>query len=136
MAFSHGKSLVFKTDNSEGSLTDISAYVTKVDFPLKADKHDLTTAGKNSRVKLGGLKDATIRVEGKFDATLNTIMFNIIGEVGSFEYGPAGSAEGAPKFTGEALCVGYSPPAAVDKENTWTADFEVSDDVTLGTYSA
>jgi hypothetical protein len=43
MAFVHGKTAVFKIDNSGGSLQDISAYCDNVDFPLTSDTAEVTT---------------------------------------------------------------------------------------------
>jgi hypothetical protein len=134
MAFVHGKTAVFKIDNSGGSLTDISAYCDNVDFPLTADTAEVTTFGDSSKEYIAGLKDATISISGSWDATADGVLAAIVGVAGSFEYGPAGSAGGSIKFTGEAICTGYTVTAPVGDKVSFSAEFQVTGAVTRGTY--
>ena len=100
MPFVHGKSTIFKIDNSGGSLTDISAYLDNVDFPLSSDTAEVTTFGSSSKSYVAGLKDATISIGGSWDATADGVLAPIVGQAAtvSFEYGPAGSTAGNIKF--------------------------------------
>ena len=134
MAFVHGKTAEFQIDNSGGSLTDISAYCDNVDFPLTADTAEVTTFGDASKEYIGGLKDATISISGSWDATADGILAGIIGLAGSFEYGPAGSTGGNIKYTGEAICTSYNVTAPVGDKVSFSAEFQVTGDVTRGTY--
>ena len=134
MAFVHGKTAVFQVDNSGGSLTDISAYCDNVDFPLTADTAEVTTFGDASKEYIGGLKDATISISGSWDATADGVLAGIIGLAGSFEYGPAGSTGGNIKYTGEAICTSYNVTAPVGDKVSFSAEFQVTGDVTRGTY--
>jgi len=134
MAFVHGKTAEFQIDNSGGSLTDISAYCDNVDFPLTADTAEVTTFGDASKEYIGGLKDATISISGSWDATADGVLAGIIGLTGSFQYGPAGTTGGNIKYTGEAICTSYNVTAPVGDKVSFSAEFQVTGDVTRGTY--
>lgn len=134
MAFVHGKTAVFKIDNSGGSLTDISAYCDSVDFPLTADTAEVTTFGDSSKEYVAGLKDATISISGSWDATADGVLAAIVGVAGSFEYGPAGSTVSNIKYTGECICTGYTVNAPVGDKVSFSAEFQVTGAVTRGTY--
>jgi hypothetical protein len=134
MAFVHGKTAEFQIDNSGGSLTDISAYCDNVDFPLTADTAEVTTFGDASKEYIGGLKDATISISGSWDATADGVLAGIIGLTGSFQYGPAGTTGGNIKYTGECICTSYNVTAPVGDKVSFSAEFQVTGDVTRGTY--
>jgi predicted secreted protein len=136
MPFVHGKSAVFKVDNSGGSLTDISAYCDNVDFPITADTAEVTTFGDSSKEYVAGLKDATISISGSWDATADGVLAPIVGQSAtvSFEYGPAGSTASNIKFTGECICTSYNVTAPVGDKVSFSAEFQVTGAVTRGTY--
>ena len=133
MAFVHGKTAVFKIDNSAGSLQDISAYCDSVDFPMTMDTAEVTTFGDSSKEYLAGLKDATISISGSWDATADAILAALT-TAGTFEYGPAGSASGAVKYTGEAILTGYTVNAPVGDKVSFSAEFQVTGAVTRTTF--
>jgi hypothetical protein len=136
MAFKHGKNAVFKVDNSSGSITDISAYAKEVSLPRKVDTAETTTYGKDSKTYIVGLKDGTVSVSGMWDATLDAHLAGILGQDASvtFEYGPAGSATGAVKFTGEAFLTSYETSSPVGDVVTFSAEFQCSDSITRTTF--
>jgi hypothetical protein len=137
MAFTHGKDSVFKVDNSSGTLTDISSYVNNVDFPETVDIAETTTLGSGSKSYIVGLKDATLSISGLWDSTLDGVLGGIIGQSAtvSFEYGPEGSTAGDVKYTGEAILTGYTQTSPVGDVVAFSADLQVSGDVTRGVYS-
>lgn len=134
MPFVHGKSAVFKIDDSGGVLRDISAYCDNIDFPLTADTAEVTTFGDSSKEYVAGLKDATISISGSWDATADGYLAGIQAAIGTFEYGPAGSAGGAVKYTGECICTGYNVTAPVGDKVSFSAEFQVSGAVTRTTF--
>ncbi len=136
MAFGHGSKAVFKLDNSGGTLTDISAYVTSVGFSPKADTVEVSTLGDTAKDYIAGLKDATISIEGPFDPTVDAILNAALGASAtkSFEYGPQGSTTGNVKYTGEAICTGYEISTGMDGAGTFSAELQVSGAITRGTY--
>lgn len=138
MAFVHGKNSVFKIDNSAGSLTDISTYVKDCSLSESVDVPETSTFGDSAKTFITGLSSATFSISGLFDATANTVLSGIVAATASksFEYGPAGSANGAPKFTGEAILTSYSVTGDVADAVQFTAEFQITGAVTLGTYSS
>tara|TARA_R100000773_G_scaffold16961_1_gene15481 strand:- start:131 stop:541 length:411 start_codon:yes stop_codon:yes gene_type:complete len=136
MAFVHGKDSVFKLDNAGGALTDISAFVNSVDFPETADVAETTTLGDSSKSYIVGLKDATISLAGLYDSTLDAILGAVVGQSAtlSFEYSPEGTTGGNVKYTGECILTSYSLSSPVGDVVGFSADLQVSGDVTRGTH--
>ncbi len=134
MSFAHGKATVFKIDNAADSLTDISAYLTDVDFPRSVKSAETTTFGAASDTFIAGTKGATFSISGLFDATADAVLDGILGLIGDFEYGPTGSTAGMVKYTGDALCTGYSIKGAIGGAIQATATFQCTGDITRGTY--
>lgn len=139
MAFVHGKSAVFKIDNSGGTLTDISAYCDNIDFPQSVETAETTTFGAASKTYIVGLKDSTISVSGKWDGAASAVDVTLAGTLGqsaslTFEYGPAGATAGNVKYTGECYLTGYSVSAPVGDVVTFSADFQVTGNVTRTTF--
>lgn len=137
MAFVHGKNTVFKVDNSSGSLTDISSYVSDVSLARSVDTAETTTFGASDKTYIVGLRDANFSVSGKWDATVDAHLNGILGQSStvSFEYGPEGSTAGNTKFTGEAILTGFDRSSTVSDAATFSANFQVTGAVTRGTYS-
>lgn len=136
MAFVHGKDSVFKLDDSGGSLTDISTYVNSVDFPETADVAETTTLGDGSKSYIVGLKDATLSISGLWDSTLDGILGAVVGQSAtlSFEYSPEGTTGGNVKYTGECILTSYSQSSPVGDVVGFSADMQVSGDVTRATH--
>lgn len=136
MAFVHGKDSVFKLDNSSGTLTDISTYVNSVDFPETADVAETTTLGDGSKSYIVGLKDATLSISGLWDSTLDGILGAVVGQSAtlSFEYSPEGTTGGNIRYTGECIVTSYSQSSPVGDVVGFSADMQVSGDVTRGTH--
>ena len=63
-----------------------------------------------------------------------TILYGIVGLIGSFEYGPQGLTGGLVKYYGEALCTNYSPPSDLGAAGKWTATFQVTGAVSRTTW--
>lgn len=134
MSFNHGKQAVFKVDDSGGVLRDISTYINSVDMPKSADTAETSTFGSASKSYVPGLKDAQINIEGLWDPTVDGYLDGIVGKAASFEYGPAGSAGGSIKYSGECICTSYNPPTNLSDAAKFSASFQVTGDVTRGTF--
>ena len=78
MAFNHGRKQAFKLDNSGGSLTTLSTYITSISMPKSIDLADVTTLTKNSKVFVVGLEDNKISISGKWDPTLDGHVAGIV----------------------------------------------------------
>lgn len=135
--FRHGKSTVFKVDNSGGTLTDISNTLTDVSFPQTVETAETTSFGSSAKTYIVGLTDSTISASGNFDATVDAHLAGITGQSAtvSFEYGPEGSTTGQVKYSGEAILTSYEKSGAVGDVVTYSAEFQVTGAVTRGTWS-
>lgn len=135
--FRHGKNSVFKVDDSGATLRDISNTLNNVSFPREVETVETTSFGSSSRTYVVGFQNATISIEGTWDATVDGYLAGILGQDAtvSFEYGPEGSTTGYIKFSGEAYCTSYETSGAVGEVVTFSAEFQVSGAITRGTWS-
>ncbi len=136
MAFVHGKSAVFKVDDSGGTLRDLSAYLEEVSFPRSIETAETTTFGNSAKTYITGLTDATISITGIFDSVADGYLAGVIGASAtlSFEYGPAGSAGGTIKYSGECIMTSYEVSAPVGDKVSASAEFQVTGAITRGTW--
>jgi hypothetical protein len=136
MAFVHGKSADFRLDNAGGSLIDLSSYLDNVSFPQPIETAETTTFGSSSKSYIVGLKDSTISVSGKWDATPDAQIAAVLGQAAtlSFQYGPAGSTVSNIKYTGECYVTSYDVTAPVGDVVTFSLELQVTGAVTRGTY--
>lgn len=138
MAFRHGKSAVFKVDNSSAVLTDISAYLDDVSLPRSIETAETTTFGVTggSKTYVTGLNDATISLSGKWDSALDAVLAAVLGQdtALNWNYGPEGSTAGRIKFTGLAILTKYDVKAPVGGVVTFSADLQVTGSITRTTF--
>lgn len=138
MAFVHGKSAVFQVDDVGGTLRDLSAFLNDVGFPRDIEAAETTTFGVAGSAKtyIVGLTDASISISGLFDATADGFLAGVIGHATplDFEYGPAGSTGGNIKYTGTCFLTSYEVSASVGDTVQASADFQVTGQITRGTY--
>lgn len=133
MAFIAGKDAVLKIDSTGDVLTDISAYLKKSGISRTADVYDVTTLGEGSKVKIPGLLDGSIPLEGPWDVTADTFFAALLGYATprDFEFYPAGTPVGAtkPKYSGVGILSKYDVQTPVDGPATFTAEFQLSDTI-------
>jgi len=138
MAFVHGKSAVFKLDDSTGTLRDLSTYLNDISMPRDIETAETTTFGVAGSAKtyITGLTDSTISISGLFDATADGYLAGVVGQSAtlSFEYGPAGSTGGLVKYSGECIMTSYEVSASVGDSVQASADFQVTAAITRGTW--
>jgi hypothetical protein len=138
MAFVHGKSAVFKVDDSGGTLRDLSAYLNDVSFPRDIETAETTTFGVSGSAKtyIVGLSDATISISGLFDSTADGYLAGVVGHGTAldFEYGPEGSTGGNVKYSGTCFLTSYEVSASVGDSVQVSADFQVTGPITRGTW--
>lgn len=135
MAFSHGSAAALKIDNSGGSLTDVSAYVSSYTFSPVADTGETTALGATTKAYIAGLKDATLSLEGPWDPTMDAILNSALGSSStkSYEVHPQGTGSGLIKYTGEAICTSYTTDVGVDGVLRYSAEFQCTGTITRGT---
>lgn len=134
MSFTHGKKATLRlgTAAAPTTLSDISDFVSSNSMSMVKEMAETTTYKKNSKTYVAGLRDATIPVDGKFDPTVDTQLFDLYTsdvEV-DFEYCPAGTGVvGTPKFTGKCLISSYEVASDVGDADSWSGEFQVTGDV-------
>ena len=135
--FRHGKNASFKVDNAAGTLTDISTTLNSVTFPREIETLETTSFGSSNRSDVVGFTDATISIEGSFDATVDAHLAGILGQEASvsFEYGPEGTTAGQVKYTGEALMTSYETSAGIGDIVAYSAEFQVTGAITRGAFA-
>ena len=132
--FVHGKSTFFSIDGADTSVHDISDTLTSVDFPETIDTAETTAFGATSKSYIVGLRDATISVSGLWDATVDGYFIGTEPATRSFVFGPAGNTSGYVKYSGECILTSYSISSPVSDVDTYSADFQVTGNVTRGTF--
>lgn len=143
MALTHGKDAYFAVEDSAGStLRNLSPYVSTVDFAQDVEAADVTVFGSEGRTWRPGLTAGTISVSGLWDDTADVgtqiVLQSLAGVETSvgFEYGPEGNGAGAVKLSGECVMTQYTQNVDVGDMVRFTAQFNISGSVTVGTFSA
>lgn len=134
--FRHGKSTVFKVDNSGGTLTDISNTLTDVSFPQSVDTAETSAFGSSAKSYIVGLTDSTLSISGNYDATVDAHLAGVLGQAAtlSFEYGPEGSTVSFVKYSGECILTSYEKSGAIGDVVSFSAEFQVSGAITRGAF--
>lgn len=127
MAFVHGKESTFSVDNAADSLTDISAYVSNLNFGRSAEVAEVSAFGDDSKAYISGLKDGQITMDVSWDATVDALLEGILGgDAGDFSYSPDG---GTTTYTGDCILIAYTPASAVNDAVKGSATFQITGDV-------
>lgn len=137
MAFVHGKNTVFKLDNAAGTIVDLTAYFTSVEVPFDQESHETTTFGASAKTFIPGLSESSISFEANFDTVLDTHLSAVKSAISagtlatcSFEYHPAGTTTGTPKYVGEIAVITYSISSGVGDLITLSGEAQVTGAVT------
>lgn len=132
-----GKNSVFKLDNSSGTLTDLSSYITDISgINNTTAMIDSTTLGDSSLENFPGLRNGdAITISGNWETALNSHFTAILsnGSTRTWEYSPAGTTAGTPKVSGECYVESYVVTSAVADIVKFTATLRQTGDVTWGT---
>lgn len=127
MAFTHSKDTVIILGGN-----DISEFCNTSSLERSATSHDVTTYGKDAKVKQGGLKDGSTSIGGWYDNTAagpHDIIDPMVGTVVEMIRRPEGTGSGLPQQTVDVLVQNYVETAPIDDIIQWTAALELSDDV-------
>jgi predicted secreted protein len=134
--FVHGKNADFEIGG-----TNLSEVLNEASLPREIETAETTTFGKQDKTYITGLSDATVSLSGMFDATKDAAIGVLITNLksgsissASFAYGPAGSAGGKPKFSGNALITSYELSSPVGDVVTFSLELQVTGGVTGDTY--
>ncbi len=115
--------------------------MTNVTFSQSNDNHDTSTYGDEGHTFINGLTNGTITVDGLFDVTAtvgsNTVLQSLVGLdaiTAGFEYGPKGTTNGLPKYTGECLLTSLDTSSPVADLITFSCSLQITGSVTVGVY--
>lgn len=141
MAFTHGKDAVFSLDDSGGTLRAVKVYLNQVSgLPGARALSEVTAFGDSGTKSIPSLANVQFSIAGHYDATATTGIATVLNGLrtatatSTFEYGPAGSASGALKITGEAWLTEYTIDASVSDRVPIAASLQVEGIPTLTTY--
>ena len=134
--FRHGKSAFFSITDNVPTGRDISNVLDSVSFPESIETADTTAFGSTSKSYIVGLKDSTISISGKFDATVDGYLSGMLGyaTLAAYVYGPAGNTAGYVKLSGSAIITSYSLSSPVGDVISFSCDLQNSGAVTRGTF--
>lgn len=127
MAFIHGKDGVVLLNG-----VDLSAFSNNIEWGKSADSHDVTTFGKSSHVKQGGLFDGSVTLQGVYDDGITSpesIIEPLVRSVVALIYRPEGTGAGKPQRTQNVLVQEYTETVPVADMVTWQLTMETSGDV-------
>lgn len=131
MAKKHSKNMVVIVDS-----TDVSTYCQESEFGRKRSTHDVTGYGANSISRSAGLRDGTYKIGGTYDSTAVTgpraklePLIDSDDPV-TVQRRPEGTGSGLPQDSFSAFVTDYSETAPYNDMIKWSADFDISGDVT------
>ena len=142
MAKSHGKDSYFSIeDSAAATLRDVGQYCDSIDLNRDIDMAETTTIGLESKTYLPGLDGGEITLGGKWDSAATTGPDVVLAgdfaakvRVG-FEYGPAGNASGAVKYSGECYVNKYNVSTPLEGIVKFAATITIDGGVTRGTFT-
>jgi hypothetical protein len=128
MAFVHSKDTFISLNGS-----DLSAFTNTSSLTRRADKHDVTTYGKDDHVYQGGLGDGAFSMGGIYDSTAagpRDIIEPLIGTTVTLIRRVEGTGSGKPQDSVSVLVEEYVETSPVADMVQWTATLQPSDAVT------
>lgn len=128
MAFVHGKNTYVSLNGS-----DLSPFSNTSTMTRKADKHDVTTYGKDDHVWEGGLGDGSASIGGTYDNQATgprDVIEPLIGTVVTFVRRPEGTGSGKPQDSVSVLVEEYTETSPVADYVSWSVTLQPSDAVT------
>lgn len=132
--FFHGKDAEVYISDSGNTSRDLSAYATSVGLPVSVDTAEVSTLGDDDKVYVTGLRDRTISIEGKWDATVDGYLSGLLGGTArAWKFFPAGSAAGRPVYSGNAILTSFEVTSDIGDAVGFSSEFQSSGAVTRGT---
>lgn len=132
MTFVHGKDTFISLDGD-----NLSTYTNTSELTRGADKHDVTTYGKNDHVFTGGLGNNSASMSGIYDNTASTgpraVIEPLVGTVVTLIRRPEGTGSGKPQDSVSVLVEEYVETSPVADMVTWSVKLQCSDAVTSTT---
>lgn len=132
--FFHGKDAEVWVADSGNTLRDLTSYATSVGIPVEVETAEVTTLADDDKVYVTGLRDRTISIEGKWDATVDGYVSGLLGGTArAWKVFPAGSVTGRPVYSGSAILTSYEVSSEIGDAVMFSAEWQNSGLVTRGT---
>ncbi len=132
--FFHGKDAEVYLADSGNTERNLTSYATSVGIPVEVETAEVTTLGDDDKVYVTGLRDRTISIEGKWDATVDGYISGLLGGTPrAWKVFPAGSAAGRPYYSGSAILTSYEVTSEIGDAIGFSAELQNSGAVTRGT---
>lgn len=112
----------------------ISAKARSIGFPREHGTEDATAFGANSRSYVATLADGRLTASGFWDSALDGYLAPDLGVSRAFVYGPQGSTTPDVRYTGSAILVSFEVGDEVDGIIEWSAEWQITGDVTRDTF--
>lgn len=126
--FVHGRHTFVSLNGS-----DLSTYTTTSQLEQNADKHDVTTYGKDDHVYSGGLGDGSFTMSGIYDSTASVgpraVIIPLLGTTVQLIRRPEGTGSGKPMDKMNVIVEKYVETNPVADMVTWSLDLQPSDAV-------
>ena len=132
MAFIDGKGSCFRIADTDGTVRDLSAYITEVrGLPGDRALNDVTALGDSGARFKPGSEQVAFTLHGIFDDTPAVGADAVLGALRyhdsatSFEYAPAGFAAGNVSYTGNCWVKSYELLSRAGEPVSWQATLQV-----------
>jgi predicted secreted protein len=137
MAFTHGSVAVFTLHDGSNAV-DVSDAVQSVSFERNRDTAEVTGLGDTDKEYIGGLRDATLSLDGTADSTLVDNLQTSFEQDApvAWTYDPEGTASGTPHFNGDCIVTSISQSSSVDDANKVSVEIQTTGGVTRGSNGA
>lgn len=125
MSFVHGRHTFISLNGS-----DLSPFCNTSTLSKKADKHDVTTYGKDDHVYEGGLGDGSASMGGTYDNTMTgprAIIDPLVGTRVELIRQPEGPGDGKPQDRLTVLVEEYVETSPVADYVSWSVTLQPSD---------
>ena len=129
--FTHGKKAQFTLN-----AVDISTILTDVNFPQTVATAETSALQSVAKSFVVGLQDATIALQGNFDATTDAQVSALVGQDAPvpFVFGPMGPTTGNPKYSGNAIITSYDKQRGIAAIVKATVNLQVTGAVVRSVY--
>lgn len=134
MAFKHGKSAVFLLGTD-----DLSAFLDNIEWSRERETGETTTFGAtgDNKTYLGGLRDSSFTMTGKYDSTATTGPAAVLNAAITSDTATVakiraeGTGSGLPEIEVSCFVTGYTESVPVGDIVTFSADFQCTGAVDL-----
>lgn len=132
--FFHGKDAQIFINDSSNTERELTSYGVSASLSREVDTAEASTFADDDKVYVVGLRDATLSLEGRLDATVDGYLAGLLGGTPrGWKIFPAGSATGRPYYSGSAILTSYEPSSELGDVVGFSAEFQISGVVTRGT---